>query len=115
AGTLAVAQRVPGLAAAGVADPRRAGPEHLARVEEAVAAGQVKALVGYLGYLPQEPGDVGYRPYYELAQRHRLPVVLHTGDTRSTRARLRSAHPLLVDEVAVDHPGVSFVLVHFGN
>ena len=28
---------------------------------------------------------------------------------------MRFAHPLLVDDVAVDHPGVRFVLAHLGN
>jgi predicted TIM-barrel fold metal-dependent hydrolase len=50
-----------------------------------------------------------------LAERFHLPFVFHTGDTYSPRAKLRFAHPLLVDEVAVDHPGVRFVLAHLGN
>src|SRR5205085_8032824 len=36
-------------------------------------------------------------------------------DTYSPYAKLRFAHPLLVDEVAVDHPRVKFVLAHLGN
>ncbi|MGL4552528.1 MAG: amidohydrolase family protein, partial [Gemmataceae bacterium] len=42
-------------------------------------------------------------------------VVFHCGDTYSPRAKLRYAHPLLVDDVAVDHPGVNFVIAHVGN
>jgi predicted TIM-barrel fold metal-dependent hydrolase len=115
AGTLAVARAVPGLHAVGVADPRRSDPEHLRRAEAALATGRVKALKGYLGYLHYGPEHPGYRPYYELAERFNLPVVFHTGDTYSPRAKLRYAQPLLVDEVAVDHPKVRFVLAHLGN
>jgi predicted TIM-barrel fold metal-dependent hydrolase len=115
AGTLAVARGVPGLYAIGVADPRRTEPDHLRRVEAALASRQVKALKGYLGYLPCGPDHEGYRPYYELAERHGLPFVFHTGDTYSAVARLRLAHPLPVDDVAVDHPKVKFVLAHLGN
>ena len=114
-GTLAVARTVPGLYAVGVADPRRTEPEHLQRVEAVLASKQVRALKGYLGYLPFGPDHAGYRPYYELAERHGLPFVFHTGDTYSAVARLRFAHPLGVDDVAVDHPGVKFVLAHLGN
>jgi predicted TIM-barrel fold metal-dependent hydrolase len=114
-GTLAVARTVPGLYAVGVADPRRTEPEHLQRVEAVLASKQVRALKGYLGYLPFGPDHAGYRPYYELAERHGLPFVFHTGDTYSAVARLRFAHPLGVDDVAVDHPGVRFVLAHLGN
>jgi predicted TIM-barrel fold metal-dependent hydrolase len=115
ASTLALAGAVPGLSAIGAADPRRSEPEHLQRVESALASGQVKALKGYLGYLHYGPEHAGYRPYYELAERYRVPVVFHTGDTYSARAKLRYAQPLLVDEVAVDHPRVRFVLAHLGN
>jgi uncharacterized protein len=115
AGTLALARRAPGLRAIGVADPTRSDPEHLRRVEAALASGQVIALKGYLGYLHYPPDHPGYRPYYELAERHRLPFIFHTGDTYSPCAKLRYAHPLLVDEVAVDHRNVRFVLAHLGN
>src|SRR5947209_865281 len=114
-GTRALARAVPGLHAIGVADPARTDPEHLRRAEAALAAGEVRALKGYLGYLHYAPDHPGYRPYYELAERHGLPFVFHTGDTYSPRAKLRYAQPLLVDEVAVDHSQVRFVLAHLGN
>jgi predicted TIM-barrel fold metal-dependent hydrolase len=115
AGTLAVADHVPGLHAVGVADPCRTDAEHLRRADAVLAGGRVRALKVYLGYLHFPPDHPGYRPYYELAERHRLPVVFHTGDTYSPAAKLRYAQPLLVDDVAVDHPRVKFVLAHLGN
>ena len=38
-----------------------------------------------------------------------------TGDTWATKAKVKYAHPLLVDEVAVNHPEVKFILAHLGN
>src|SRR5262249_56900285 len=38
-----------------------------------------------------------------------------TGDTYSPFAKLKYAHPLGIDEVAVDHPKVRFILAHVGN
>jgi uncharacterized protein len=115
ASTLRIAQLVPGLHAIGVADPTRTEPDHLRRVEAVLAGGHVRALKGYLGYLHYPPDHAGYVPYYELAARFAIPVIFHTGDTYSPRAKLRFAHPLLVDDVAVDHPNVRFVLAHAGN
>jgi predicted TIM-barrel fold metal-dependent hydrolase len=115
AGTLAVAGHARGLHAIGAMDPRRGDAEHFRAVERELARGRVKALKGYLGYLHYGPDHAGYRRYYELAERYRVPVVFHTGDTYSPRAKLRYAQPLLVDDVAVDHPRVSFVLAHLGN
>jgi len=115
AGTLQLGQHVAGLHAIGVADPTRTDAEHLRRVATVLATGQVRALKGYLGYLHFGPDAPQYVPYYELAARHNVPFVFHTGDTYSPRAKLRFAQPLLVDEVAVDHPDVRFVLAHVGN
>ncbi len=121
-GTLAIARLVPGLHAVGVCNPLRSDPEHLHRVEKVLqqgrsggASGPVRALKVYLGYLHFPPDHPGYRPYYELAERFKLPVYFHTGDTYSPYAKVRLAHPLLVDDVAVDHPRVKFVIAHLGN
>jgi predicted TIM-barrel fold metal-dependent hydrolase len=115
ADTLRLGRHVPELHAIGVADPTRNDAEHLRRVAAALTTGQVRALKGYLGYLHFGPADPPYVPYYELAARHNIPFIFHTGDTYSPRAKLRFAQPLLVDDVAVDHPDVRFVLAHVGN
>jgi predicted TIM-barrel fold metal-dependent hydrolase len=114
-GIIRLATFVPGLHAIGAIDPTKTSSDHLQKVEAVLKAGKVKALKAYLGYRPYGPDHAGYLPYYELAKTYNLPVVFHTGDTYSTTAKLRSAHPLQVDEVAVDHPGVRFVMAHFGN
>src|SRR2546423_631474 len=108
--TLRLAANVPGLNAVGVADPTRADADHIRRVETALAAGRVRALKAYLGYLHYAPEHPNYTPYYELAARYKVPFFFHTGDTYSPCAKLRFAHPLPVDDVAVNHPDVRFVL-----
>jgi len=113
--SLAVAAQTPGLRVIGVADPTCTDASHLHKVEQILASGAVVALKLYLGYLHFEPSHPHYRPYYELAARYKLPVFMHTGDTFSPKAKLKYAHPLGVDEVAVDHPDVQFVLCHVGN
>lgn len=118
ASTLQIAHLVPEIRAIGVADPAKGDdPEHLRRVEAALKqmAGRVVALKCYLGYLHYEPGHKNYRRYYELAAHFKIPVIFHTGDTYSPYAKLKFAHPLGVDEVAVDHPKTRFVLAHVGN
>lgn len=113
--TLEIAPFVPGLRPIGAMDPTRTEPEHFRRVELVLASGVVVALKGYLGYLHFEPAHPNYRRYYELAAKYRVPVMFHTGDTYSPQAKLKFAHPLGVDEVAVDHPDCKFVMCHLGN
>ena len=117
AGTLALAASVPGLRAVGIADPRRIEPAHLKAVEAQIEAnrGKIVAFKAYLGYLHFGPEHPNYVPYYKLAKKYDLPVIVHTGDNWSTTAKVKYAHPLRMDEVAVDHPEVRFVLAHFGN
>ena len=113
--TVQIAEGVPGLYAIGVADPTRVDAEHLKRSEAQIRGGRVVGLKAYLGYVHYFPSDPGYIPYYELAAKYKLPVFFHTGDTYSPYAKLKFAHPLTVDEVAVDFPKVNFVLCHVGN
>ena len=112
--TQRIADGVPGLHAIGVTDPRRSDPEHLDRVERQLRAGRVKGLKAYLGYLHHGPASPGYAPYYRLAASYQIPVIFHSGDTYAASAKLQYAHPLLIDEVAVDYPETSFVIAHGG-
>lgn len=90
-------------------------PVDLTALEPAVAAGRLKGLKLYPGYQPFYPADPKWEPAYDFAARHRLPVMIHTGDTYDPKGKVKFAHPLHVDEVAVDHPEVQFVICHLGN
>ena len=56
-----------------------------------------------------------YEPIYALAARYDKPVAVHMGLSAGPRAHLKYCHPLVLDEVAADHPGTRFVMCHFGN
>ena len=86
-----------------------------AALEEALASGRFRCLKIYLGYVPRYPTDPAYEPVYALAARFDVPVVFHTGDTATPDALVKYAHPLDIDEVAVRHRDVTFVIAHAGN
>jgi hypothetical protein len=69
----------------------------------------------YLGYEPYFASDPRYDDVYRLAGEYDVPVIFHTGDTDRASALLKYADPLTVDEVAVAHRQVRFVLAHAGN
>ena len=69
----------------------------------------------YAGYRPIHVADKRYHPFYDLARAHDMPVVIHTGETALPEALLKYAHPLTVDELAVQFPDVRFVMAHAGN
>jgi hypothetical protein len=84
-------------------------------VETGLRSGKYGCIKIYLGYVHQYAYDKRYEPYYQLARKYDVPVVFHTGDTDSAKAKLKYADPLTIDEVAVDHPQVRFVIAHCGN
>ena len=87
----------------------------LRELADYLTAGLVKGLKLYPGYEPFYPHDPRLKVVYDLAEEFDVPVMIHTGDTYSPQGRLKYAHPLEVDEVAVDHPNVRLVICHLGN
>lgn len=69
----------------------------------------------YPGYNKTYITDESYEPVYELAAAYQKPVAVHMGQTAGPRAYLKYSHPLTMDEAAVRHPEVQFVMCHFGN
>jgi uncharacterized protein len=76
---------------------------------------RVIGLKLYPGYEAFYVHDARMRVVYELAAEFDVPVMIHTGDTYNPRGKVKYAHPLEVDEVAVDFPDVTFVICHLGN
>ena len=54
-------------------------------------------------------------PFYEKAQELGVPVMVHTGSSIFQGVRLKYGDPLLLEDVAVDFPDLTLVLVHGGR
>ena len=90
-------------------------PELLDELREYLQDGSVRGLKLYPGYQPFYPSDPKLEPVYALAEEFQVPVMIHSGDTYSPKGKVKFSHPLNIDEVAVDHPNVNFVICHVGN
>jgi predicted TIM-barrel fold metal-dependent hydrolase len=80
-----------------------------------VEDGKVRGLKIYPGYQPFYPNDPKLEPAFVFAREHDLPVMVHSGDTYTPKGKIKYSHPIHVDELAVDHPEVKFVICHIGN
>lgn len=89
--------------------------EVMARFDKAMLLPTTVGLKVYAGYRPIHVADKRYHPFYDLARAHDMPVVIHTGETALPDALLKYAHPLTIDELAVQFPDVRFVMAHAGN
>ncbi len=87
----------------------------LFELEDRVWKGMVKGLKLYPGYDRYPINDPSLESFFRLAAKYDVPVMIHTGDTYSKHAKVRQAHPLLVDDVAVDYPDVKIIMCHVGN
>ena len=95
--------------------PQKPVAKQLKQIKDGIDAGHFGALKILPGYVNFYPNDKRYRPFYKLAAKHNIPVVIHTGDTLAGyNARLKYARPIHVDDAAVDFPDVNFILCHMG-
>ena len=90
-------------------------PFDLQAIEERLRRRDVIALKLYPGYEYYYPSDKICGPIYDLAVEYDVPVMVHTGDTYNVRAKVKYAHPIHLDEVAVDYPDLRLVACHLGN
>jgi uncharacterized protein len=101
----------------GSVDPHD-GPSAVARLRDLAAAG-ARGLKLHPSLQAFAPNERSHYPLYEAAADLRLPVVFHTGQTGigaglpgGRGIKLRYSDPMLIDDVAADHPGLTVVLAH---
>jgi uncharacterized protein len=87
----------------------------LREISDYLQEGLVKGLKLYPGYEPFYPHDNRMQVVYDLAMEYDVPVMFHSGDTYTPKGKLRYAHPLHIDDVAVDNPELKIVICHVGN
>lgn len=78
-----------------------------------------KKIIGiklYLGYEAFYAYDERLFPLYQFCSENKYPVIYHTGVLEiGYQGVLKYAHPLTVDEVAVQFPHLNIIIAHMGN
>lgn len=77
--------------------------------------GKIKGLKIYPGYEHYYPYDPKYQKVIDLCVEYDVPLMIHTGDTYTPHGKVRFAHPINVDDVAVDNPELKIIICHLGN
>jgi uncharacterized protein len=77
--------------------------------------GKIKGLKIYPGYEHYYPYDPKYQKVIDLCIEYDVPLMIHTGDTYTPQGKVRFAHPINVDDVAVDNPDLKIIICHLGN
>lgn len=94
------------------------GASAVARLRD-LAAGGARGLKLHPSLQDFSPDDRAHYSLYETASELGLPVVFHTGQTGigaglpgGRGIKLRRSDPMLIDDVAADHPELTIVLAH---
>jgi predicted TIM-barrel fold metal-dependent hydrolase len=94
-------------------DPTQPGWEDELRYgHEELKLRGIKLMPMYAGFRPDDPR---LDPLWNYAQRHQLPVLLHTGTTFIAQAPLEYTLPRHLDPVATRFPAVPIIMAHLGH
>lgn len=94
-------------------DPTQPGwQDELRYGHQALRLKGIKLLPMYAGF---RPDDSTLDPLWQYAERHRLPVLLHTGTTFVAQAPLECTLPRWIDNVARRFPEVRIVMAHLAH
>ena len=101
-------------------DPRR-GADGLAEVRDLISTGLVRGFKFHPNLQRFRANDPVAYPIYEAISEAGLVALFHTGHTGvgaglpgGGGVRLRLGHPMDIDDVAVDFPGLPIVMAHPG-
>ncbi len=87
-------------------------------VEKAIIQDGFKGLKIMLPFRGKRLNDESLFPAYELATKHSIPVLFHSGypppGTPGSRMRMSDAHPVLIDSIVASFPKLKIVLAHMG-
>ncbi|TSC92037.1 MAG: amidohydrolase 2 [Parcubacteria group bacterium Licking1014_17] len=86
----------------------------LKTIESMFKKGEIVGVKLYPGYQYFSANDSRVWPVAELCLKYNKPLAFHSGDVSDSRALLRFANPLYVDDIAVRYPDLKIVICHFG-
>lgn len=86
------------------------------KVKEWLDSKKIFGLKFYPGYEPFYPYDEVLKPYFKIMEERKIPAIFHNGDTYNLKrgAKLKYAHPLHIDDLAVDFPEMPIIIAHLG-
>jgi uncharacterized protein len=89
--------------------------EYFRKCREWLKDGLIKGIKLYCGYEYYYQYDKRYQKIYDICIEYKVPVMIHTEDTFSSTSKVRFAHPLNIDDIAIDNPELTVIMCHLGN
>ena len=89
----------------------------LGYIERCFQDREIFGLKFYPGYEWFYPNDESVRDFLALCVKYDKPAIFHSGDcfNGACGAKLKYAHPLHIDDLAVDMPELKIIIAHMGH
>jgi predicted TIM-barrel fold metal-dependent hydrolase len=88
--------------------------EEIKQITDWYGEGKIVGAKFYVGYYHYYPSEAEL--YLSALDKIGCPALFHCGDCLNSVkcAKLKYAHPLQIDDVAVDYPNMNFIIAHMG-
>ncbi len=85
-------------------------------LDECFITNKIHGLKFYPGYEWFYPNEQCVREFLELCVKYNRPAIFHSGDCFNgvNGAKLKYAHPLAIDDLAVEMPELKIIIAHMG-
>ncbi|MBU0526925.1 amidohydrolase family protein [Candidatus Micrarchaeota archaeon] len=98
-------------------NPIKVRPKHFQMLEQEMKRGLINGIKIFPSYFPTYPNDKKYHKFYKLCLNYEVPVIVHTGaviKSHEEKIYQKYAHPIHVDDLAVDFPKLKILMAHAG-
>ena len=95
-------------------DPNE-GAQAVQEIEYAVKSLGFSGIKTVSSVLELDINDKACYPSYEKAEELGIPILIHTGSVVIKGCRGKHVHPLMIDDVAFDFPGLKIICAHLGG
>ena len=90
-------------------------PDCVDQLEDAVNRLKLRGLKLAPTYQHFDPQDRSHWPLFKKCQSLGIPIMWHQGTTFPSRARLKWAHPLQLEDIAMEFPDLKMIIAHLGH
>ena len=90
-------------------------PDAIDQLDHAVNTLKLTGLKLGPAYQHFDPTDRKHWPFFGKVQQLGIPIIWHQGTTFPSRAKLRWATPLLLEDIAMDFPDIRMIVAHLGH
>jgi uncharacterized protein len=90
-------------------------PDAIDQLDHAVNTLRLRGLKLGPAYQHFDPTDRRYWPFFARVQHLGIPIIWHQGTTFPSRARIRWANPLWLEDISMDFPDIRMIVAHLGH